>query len=141
MNEIYGKEYLSEISGELISYCLSISHSIFACQHHIRLGKLALDYIEKNYKDPKLSLDTVCEYLSISSSYFCVVFKNYTGKTFIEVLTSKRIEKAKSLLENTSKKIYQIADEVGYKDPNYFNNIFKKTTGMTPGEYSRKMRR
>ena len=50
------------------------------------------------------------------------------------------MEKAKTLIENTSMKAYEIAEEVGYSDPHYFSSIFKKTTGKTPTEYAREKR-
>ena len=77
----------------------------------------------------------------MSTSYFSSVFKTYTGETFIEALTKKRIEKAKGLLLNTSKKTYEIAQEVGYSDPHYFSATFKKMTGFTPKEYAKENRR
>ena len=101
----------------------------------------ALDYIEEHYKDSDVTLNSVCSYLAMSTSYFSSIFKNYTGETFIEALTRKRVEKAKFLLENTSRKNYEIACDVGYSDPHYFSNIFKKATGMTPTEYARKVRK
>lgn len=52
-----------------------------------------------------MTLNSVCSYLAMSTSYFSSIFKNYTGETFIEALTRKRVEKAKFLLENTSRKI------------------------------------
>ena len=58
------------------------------------------------------------------------------GQTFIEYLTSLRMDKAKELLRcylpNGSS---EIAGEVGYKDAHYFSYLFKKTQGMTPSEY------
>ena len=87
-----------------------------------------------------MSLNSVCSYLAMSTSYFSSIFKNYTGETFIEALTKKRMEKAKALLLSSSKKTYEIAEEVGYADPHYFSSTFKKFTGMTPTEYSRKER-
>ncbi|MEG0109132.1 MAG: AraC family transcriptional regulator, partial [Lachnospiraceae bacterium] len=97
-------------------------------------------YIEENYKSSDISLNSVCDYLSISTSYFSMIFKNYTGETFIEALTKKRMEKAKLLLINTALKTYEIADEVGYSDPHYFSSIFKKATGETPTVYAKRKR-
>ena len=50
------------------------------------------------------------------------------------------MEKAKQLLETTSKKTYEVAEEVGYSDPHYFSSTFKKITGCTPTEYAKKKR-
>ncbi len=92
-------------------------------------------YIQANYADQMISLDSVCKHLTMSKSYFSLLFKNYTSETFISYLTKIRIEKAKELLKHTDLKSYEIADRVGYADPQYFSLIFKKTTGMTITEY------
>ena len=106
-----------------------------------RQGMLAMDYIQKNYMDPCLSLNSICSYLNISTSYFSTIFKEMTGETFIEVLTRVGMEKAKELLENTTMKNYEIAEKVGFSDPHYFGISFKKITGKTPTEYAREKRR
>ena len=106
-----------------------------------RQGMLAMDYIQKNYMDPGLSLNSICSYLNISTSYFSTIFKEMTGETFIEVLTRVRMEKAKELLENTTMKNYEIVEKVGFSDPHYFGISFKKITGKTPTEYAREKRR
>ena len=106
-----------------------------------RQGMLAMDYIQKNYMDPCLSLNSICSYLNISTSYFSTIFKDETGETFTEVLIRTRMEKAKELLENTTLKNYEIAEKVGFSDPHYFGISFKKMTGCTPTEYAREKRR
>ncbi|MFC4597376.1 response regulator [Cohnella hongkongensis] len=92
-------------------------------------------YIREHFPDPSLSLKTVCEIVHMSNSYFSAMFKARTGKTFVEYLTSQRVEKAKELLATTDMKSYEIASEVGYADPHYFSVLFKKATGDTPTEY------
>lgn len=104
-------------------------------------ARLAVDYIQKNYMDPDLSLNDICSYLNISTSYFSTIFKEMTGETFTEVLIRTRMEKAKELLENTTLKNYEIAERVGFSDPHYFGISFKKMTGVTPTEYAREKRR
>lgn len=106
-----------------------------------RQGMMAMDYIRKNYMDQDLSLNSICSYLNISTSYFSTIFKEMTGETFIESLTRIRMEKAKELLENTTLKNYEIAEKVGFSDPHYFGISFKKMTGKTPTEYAREKRR
>ena len=106
-----------------------------------RQARLAIDYIQSNYMDPNLSLNSICSYLNISTSYFSTIFKDETGETFTEVLSRTRMEKAKELLENTTMKNYEIAEKVGFSDPHYFGISFKKMTGCTPTEYARENRR
>lgn len=106
-----------------------------------RQARMALDYIQKNYSDPNLSLNSICSYLNISTSYFSTIFKEATGETFTEVLIRTRMEKAKELLAGTTMKNYEIAEKVGFSDPHYFGISFKKMTGMTPTEYARENRK
>ena len=100
---------------------------------------MAMDYIKENYSNPDLSLNQICSYLSISTSRFSSIFKEATGKTFMEVLTNVRMERAKQLLRQTSLKNYEIAERVGFSDPHYFSIAFKKMTGKTPKEYAREI--
>jgi two-component system response regulator YesN len=100
---------------------------------------MAMDYIKENYNNPDLSLNQICSYLSISTSRFSSIFKEATGKTFMEVLTNVRMERAKQLLRQTSLKNYEIAERVGFSDPHYFSIAFKKMTGKTPKEYAREI--
>ena len=102
-----------------------------------RQAVLALDYLEKNYSDPNLNLNQICEFLNISTSRFSSIFKEATGKTFVEALTNIRMERAKVLLRQTSLKNYEIAEKVGFSDPHYFSISFKKMTGKTPKEYAK----
>ena len=106
-----------------------------------RQARLAIDYIQKNYMDPDLSLNSICSYLNISTSYFSTIFKDETGETFTEVLIRTRMEKARELLEKTTMKNYEIAEKVGFSDPHYFGISFKKMTGCTPTDYAREKRR
>ncbi len=135
-------EHLREIKEEFLNYCLALAKGIVGKRESVnqKQAVLALDYIEKNYMNAGMSLNTVCEYLSVSTSYFSTIFKAYTGETFIETLTRVRIEKAKKLLKTTSLKNYEVALEVGYSDPHYFSSIFKRQTGKTPGEYAKSVR-
>lgn len=95
----------------------------------------AKEYIDNNYANPNISLNSVAAYVNISSSHFSTIFSQETGENFIEYLTKVRMKKAMSLLKMTSQKSAEIAYNVGYNDPHYFSYLFKKITGMTPKEY------
>lgn len=91
-------------------------------------------YIEANYhKD--LSIEEVSEVADLSISHFCTLFKQISGYTFLEFVTHCRMENAKYILRSSSVKVYQVAPLVGYQDPRYFTQVFKKATGKTPTEY------
>ena len=77
----------------------------------------------------------VSNYVSINYSYFSILFKKYMNMSFSDYLNKVRIEKAKEFLKRVDYKIYDIAEEVGYKNSKYFTRAFKKYEKMTPNEY------
>ncbi len=99
----------------------------------------AKQIIDKKKGDSRFSLQEICNDLFLSVSQFSFLFKEGTGKTFIEYLTLCRMEEAKKLLKTTDLKSYEIAEKTGFTDPRYFSIIFKKTIGLTPMEYRRSL--
>ena len=97
--------------------------------------KQAIDFIDGHYMDEEISLNRVAHAANVSANHFSALFSQNMEQTFIEYLTSLRMDKAKELLRCTSKRSSEIAGEVGYKDAHYFSYLFKKTQGMTPSEY------
>lgn len=94
----------------------------------------AKEYIDKNYIND-ISLQEVCEYATMSQTYFSFIFKYITGKTFIQYLTDKRISAAMEMLKNTKLSVTDIFTRVGYNDYSHFNKVFKKTVGIPPTLY------
>lgn len=99
------------------------------------LLKEALRYIDANFHSPELSLNAVAKAVNVSANYLSAVFSQDMGMTFVEYLTAKRMEKARTLLLTTEMRSGEIACAVGYKDPHYFSFLFKKTQGCTPRDY------
>ena len=97
--------------------------------------KIAVDFIDSHYMDEEISLNTVANVANVSSNHFSALFSQNMGQTFIEYLTSLRMNKAKELLRCTGMRSSEIAGEIGYKDAHYFSYLFKKTQGMTPSDY------
>ena len=96
---------------------------------------LACGYISRSYNDPSLSLNGTAAQVFVSPVYLSMLFKRELGVTFIDYVTSMRLEQAKRLLEAGGIKNYEVAERVGYNDAQYFSNCFKKYTGVTPSEY------
>lgn len=88
-------------------------------------------------KDPTsfVTCGRAAEYLMWSESHFARRFKDKTGQSFINYVTSKRLERAKLMLIHTDKPVLRIATELGFQPANYFSRTFKKQTGVTPSEY------
>lgn len=143
MNRLYTYERLRDMSTDIIAICSRIAKLLNEQKDSYgkKQAMKALEYIEQNYMNSDVNLNSVCSHLAMSTSYFSTMFKSHTGETFIEALTRKRMEKAKYLLEYTSKRAYEVAEEVGFSDPHYFSVSFKKATGQTPTEYAKEKRR
>ena len=86
-------------------------------------------------EDPCMTQEEISSRLGISSTHFSAVFKEKTGKKFVDFKTEIRMERAKKLLCIPSKTITQAAGEVGYSDYSHFTRTFKKYYGVTPAEF------
>lgn len=102
-------------------------------QTHTVLGR-AKQYMQERFTE-ELSLEEVADYVHLNPHYFSKIFKQQVGETFIDFLTSLRIDKAKALIVADQLSLKEVCFEAGYRDPNYFSRVFKKVTGVTPTEY------
>lgn len=71
----------------------------------------------------------------MSENYFSNLFKQETGENLTTYINFIRIEHAKKLLKNSSMKVYEIADAVGFRNATYLSTMFKKITGLSISEY------
>ena len=95
----------------------------------------ALQYIDENFTDGTMSLNTAASAAGLSPNRFSTLFSHEMGMTFIEYLIKKRMDRACELLMTTDLKSSEIAYRSGYNDPHYFSATFKKYMGMSPKEY------
>ena len=95
----------------------------------------------KNYLDEMFRTNITNQLLAARfgfvPSYIVSIFKTYYGLTPMDYLVKTRIDESKFLLTNSSLKIKEVANEVGYEDSLYFSKVFKKITGVSPKEYIR----
>jgi AraC-like DNA-binding protein len=94
--------------------------------------------IEKDFKNPLVSLPSISRKLNTSVHHISQVINEKLGQTFFEMIALYRIEEAKLLLKDPSQDkltIEDIADEVGYNSKSAFNRSFKKHTGLTPSTF------
>lgn len=96
----------------------------------------AIEYIKKNC-NRDLSLSEVADKVNLNPSYFSRLFKEEAGTQFVEYVRIAKMDLAKELLKKSSKKIYEICEELGYVNVQYFSTVFKNTVGMTPNEYKK----
>lgn len=98
--------------------------------------RMAEDYINRNYMKC-ISLETVANYINLSPTYLCTVFRKETGVNFSEYLIQKRLQEAQRLLINSTLNIEQISNQVGYANTKYFSKLFNRAVGLKPSEYRR----
>ena len=92
-------------------------------------------FLELRYPDYSLSVKDIGDHVGLSASYVCTVFKNETGQTLNQYLTTLRMEKAKLLLSDPQIRISEISARVGYSDGSYFGKSFRRYTGYSPSDY------
>ena len=95
----------------------------------------AKEYIRQHYAESDLSVEKLCAYLHLSSTYFSTLFKRETGTSFTAYVTTVRMEAAAEAIRGTEEKTYLIAQRCGYEDPNYFSYVFKRHFGVSPTKY------
>lgn len=94
----------------------------------------AVYYFKANYQDKAL-LSSFCEKHHYNIQYISRRFKQETGFTTLEYIQKIRIEKACTFLSGSKLTIREVAQKTGYDDIKFFNRVFYKLVGMTPGEY------
>ncbi|WP_226086786.1 helix-turn-helix domain-containing protein [Mesobacillus sp. S13] len=92
------------------------------------------DYISQ-YCTDDLSIKQVADQINLSVPYFSRIFKQETGRSFVEYVTFVRMQRAVWMLRHTDHTVEAIAEELGYNTPNYFSGTFKKYVGLSPRDY------
>lgn len=91
-------------------------------------------YIDHNYQN-NIKLESIAPLFGYNSAYLGKIFNKTAGESFNSYVDHKRIEQSKDLLKENRLKVYEIAEQVGYKNVDYFHKKFKKYVGMSPAEY------
>ena len=96
----------------------------------------ALDFISMNYTR-KIGLEAVAREVGLSAGRLAHLIKEFTGRTFLQIVHEMRIRQSQQLLQNTAKDCAEIAYEVGFGDQSYFIKHFRRITGTTPARFRR----
>lgn len=97
----------------------------------IRLNRI----ISEHLSNPDLDQQLLCREMGMSRVSLYNKMKSITGAGAKEYITKIRIEKAKSLIENTEMNIAEVSDRTGFSSQSYFSTAFKSYTGMSPSQY------
>lgn len=127
-------EYEKFITEFTIKLCAYISKKRYV-KHTAAIRKVII-YIEQNYSDENLSLDKIADHVKMHPNYVSHLFKKEKGESLSSYICRYRVKKAEELIvKDQSLKMYDIAYEVGFNDPNYFATCFKNIIGVSPTEY------
>ena len=119
------KKSLEELYGQMAGHVKKNEHKDI---------QKVVDYIAEHYRE-NLTLDVLAKHIHMNSFYFSSYFKKQMGQNFKDYLNRVRMEHALELLLNSDRRSYEIAEEVGFKDYRYFNEVFSRYYGKTPAAY------
>lgn len=85
-----------------------------------------------------LTIEYLAGKVYMSPNYLRSLFKDYTGETILEYITSVRIDESARLLRETNLRIHDISQCIGYENPSHYCAVFRKKTGLTPNQYRSK---
>lgn len=96
----------------------------------------AISYIQINMASP-LKISQLASRANLNTDYFSRIFHRYSGKSPVNFILEKRIERAQHLILTSNIQYGEIAELTGFDNPQYFSRIFKKITGLSPKDYRR----
>lgn len=129
-----GTETLDEMQEYLLKiFCLICEH-ITQAEGQGNIVNEVKKYIKENFAQ-NITIKELADEVYLSHTYLSYLFKQKTGNTINDYITSVRMEHAKKLLKNRKNSMTDIAHAVGYQEASYFTKVFKKYTGKMPSEY------
>lgn len=105
----------------------------------LRISEEALRYIREHSAE-KLSIASIAAQVHISPNYLSNIFRKETGASVNEVIRQEQMKAAARLLRDTDLYLYEISEQLGYKDVKYFSLLFREYYQMTPKAYRQKYR-
>ena len=143
LEQIDGIHNIRELRLAIIDFLEAMSHrfDIVRKPKSSKAAEQTRYYIEENYNDPDLSLDSLAHKLDLTPAYLGKNFSLHTGMSFNSFLTRIRMNKAAELLVDTRKPVKKIGEEVGVINTSYFYSLFKKQYQMTPVQYRESQKR
>lgn len=130
---------------EAFAYLRNLGELLFLEQAEEQMGRNEIflenvkDFVKKNLKED-LSLTYISQQLHYNPSYISRLFKQLSGKNLSEYILEEKISYAKARLEEGDDTVMVIARETGFESSQYFSVVFRKQTGMSPGEYRHRKR-
>ena len=133
-DELMVKSNLFAIMHYINQYSSPVSSTEMSLKNNYDKLKNLLIYIQSNY-DCTITVKDAAAICGFSSSHFMKLFKELTGKSFSQYLIDYRLEIAAKQLVETSYKIIDLAENVGFHNVSYFSRAFHSKYGETPSAY------
>lgn len=127
-----GKDMSADVN-KVLQECISIIDQYQLREPDAVVQKI-VSILKHNICRPHL-LDYLAEQMDLSKDYMGKRFRNVVGLKISEYCTCLKMEQAKTMLNGTNKKVYEISVELGYTTVDYFTRLFKSYTGTTPAAY------
>lgn len=105
-------------------------------QHSFGRINRALAYMDTHFQE-RITLEQLARETALSRTYLCKCFRDITGQALFEYLEQVRVQHACYLLQTSEKPVAQVGMEAGFETVSYFNRVFKRSCGCTPGQYRR----
>lgn len=134
---IYNEETMVTEASMVIEQLLQLMVNLAYCSEPSIQIREACRYI-LNHVDDNLSVKDIALELFINKNYLSGIFKEKTKLTLSEYVTLVKMERAKKLIICEKLKNYEVAQQLGYKDVEYFSRVFKKYEGVSPSVYKQK---
>lgn len=135
MNEIYRCESLTGLKNVISQYLAECCSRYVRNEEVTPLISSSLQIISQELDNCDLNLNYIAHKLDVTPNYLSGKFSRDMKQSFSNYLTHLRINVAKELLNDVSKKVYEVSLAVGFSDVSYFNKVFKEHTGLTPLQY------
>lgn len=132
IGELYHSHYLEDLQKQAVNFLAEITDQMSSGGKGNEIKKIT-ELIQRRYNE-NLKLETLSELFNYNSAYLGKMFKNTTGEYFNTYVDKVRIEKAKQFLAQ-GMKVYEVAEKVGYMNPDYFNAKFRKYVGTSPSTF------
>ncbi|WP_160497635.1 response regulator transcription factor [Paenibacillus dendrobii] len=128
----YQSGHISDLIELTVSFFRNVSEQINRENRGNDIQRM-IDLIHRRYQE-NLKLEALSDLFNYNSAYLGKMFKNTTGEYFNTYLDKVRMQKAKEFLEQ-GMKVYEVAEKIGYMNPDYFNMKFRKYVGVSPTSY------
>jgi two-component system response regulator YesN len=136
LSEIYEMKSYLDIKNKIIRIIERVSNKVEEYKKDKkRITVEKVKSIINQYYAQDITVKFIADQLYLNQNYLGQLFKNETDISIIDYLNKVRVTKSKALLKNTDLMVYQIAEQVGFNDSQYFSTVFKKIVGVTPKEY------